>query len=58
MHSAIAECIPAEELSADYIIPSVFNRRVGKRVARAVARAARKTGVAGRRPKVSARQDD
>jgi malate dehydrogenase (oxaloacetate-decarboxylating) len=56
--TAIAECIPAEELSADYIIPSVFNRRVGKRVARAVARAARKTGVAGRRPKVSARQDD
>ena len=37
---AIAELIPLEELSADYIIPSVFNRDVAPRVAAAVARAA------------------
>jgi len=51
---AIADSIPEEELSPDYIIPSVFNRRVAKRVARAVAAAARKSGVAGRVPKGSA----
>jgi len=51
---AIADCIPEEELSPDYIIPSVFHRRVAKRVARAVADAARKSGVAGRVPKASA----
>jgi malate dehydrogenase (oxaloacetate-decarboxylating) len=37
---AIAELIPLDELSADYIIPSVFNRDVAPRVAAAVARAA------------------
>ncbi len=38
---AIAAVIPRDELSADYIIPSVFNRKVTRRVARAVAEAAR-----------------
>ncbi len=37
---AIAELIPLDELSADYIIPSVFNRDVAPRVAAAVARVA------------------
>jgi malate dehydrogenase (oxaloacetate-decarboxylating) len=37
---AIAGVIPAEELSADYIVPSVFNGEVAPRVAAAVAQAA------------------
>jgi malate dehydrogenase (oxaloacetate-decarboxylating) len=37
---AIAGVIPREELSADYIVPSVFNREVAPRVAAAVADAA------------------
>jgi len=50
---AIADVVREEELSPDYIIPSVFNRKVGKRVASAVARAAHKTGVARRIPKAT-----
>jgi malate dehydrogenase (oxaloacetate-decarboxylating) len=45
---AIAGAIPADELSADYIIPSVFNRAVAPAVAAAVAEAAVRTGVARR----------
>jgi malate dehydrogenase (oxaloacetate-decarboxylating) len=45
---AIAEAIPADELSADYVIPSVFNRSVAPAVAAAVAEAAQRTGVARR----------
>jgi malate dehydrogenase (oxaloacetate-decarboxylating) len=37
---AIAAAIPVEELSADYIVPSVFNREVAPLVAAAVAEAA------------------
>ncbi|MFQ5700702.1 MAG: NAD-dependent malic enzyme [Acidobacteriota bacterium] len=48
---AIASIVPDEELSPDYIIPSVFNRRVTHAVARGVARAAHETGVARRLPK-------
>lgn len=43
---ALAELITPEELSADYIIPAAFDRRVGKAVAKAVAEAARNTGAA------------
>ena len=43
---ALAELIAAEELSADYIIPKAFDPRVGPAVAKAVAEAARRTGVA------------
>ena len=43
---ALADLIPAEELSEDYIIPKAFDKRVGPAVAKAVAEAARKTGVA------------
>ena len=50
---AIADIIQDEELSADYIIPSVFNRKVGKQVAASVAWAAHKTGVARRLPKAT-----
>jgi malate dehydrogenase (oxaloacetate-decarboxylating) len=46
---AIARVIPAEELHADYIIPSVFNRRVAESVAEAVANAAVTSGVARRK---------
>ena len=48
---AIAETISDEDLSPDYIVPSVFNRTVAKRVATAVARAAHKTRVSRRMPK-------
>jgi malate dehydrogenase (oxaloacetate-decarboxylating) len=43
---AIAGCISRRELSPEYIVPSVFNREVAKRVAAAVTEAAIKTGVA------------
>ena len=46
---AIAGCITPEELSEEYIVPSVFNKNVTTRVARAVAAAARQSGVAQRR---------
>jgi malate dehydrogenase (oxaloacetate-decarboxylating) len=45
---AIAEAIADDELSADYVIPSVFNRAVAPAVAAAVADAARTTGSARR----------
>jgi len=45
---AIAAVVSDRELSDDYIIPSVFNKKVVESVARAVARAAVKTGVARR----------
>jgi malate dehydrogenase (oxaloacetate-decarboxylating) len=50
---AIAAVISDDELQADYIIPSVFNRDVVKVVAAAVARAAEDSGVA-RRPAAAA----
>ena len=43
---ALAELITDEELSEDYIIPKAFDKRVGPAVAKAVAEAAKKTGVA------------
>lgn len=43
---ALADFIPDEELSADYIIPAAFAKGVGKAVAKAVAKAAVETGVA------------
>jgi malate dehydrogenase (oxaloacetate-decarboxylating) len=45
---AIARVIPEDELHADYIIPSVFNRRVAEAVAEGVAGAAVDSGVARR----------
>jgi len=46
---AIADGISAVELNEEYIVPSVFNRRVARQVARAVAAAAHGSGVARRR---------
>ena len=43
---ALADLISDEELTPDYIIPKAFDKRVGPAVAKAVAEAARKTGVA------------
>ena len=43
---ALAELISEDELSEDYIIPKAFDHRVGPAVAKAVAEAARRTGVA------------
>ncbi|MBE6920968.1 MAG: NAD-dependent malic enzyme [Ruminococcaceae bacterium] len=43
---AIAGLISDEELNADYIIPAAFDERVGPAVAKAVAEAARASGVA------------
>jgi len=45
---AIADCISDVELSPDYIIPSVFNRKVASSVAAAVEDAAYRTRVARR----------
>ena len=44
--AALAGLISDEERSADYIIPKAFDPRVGPAVAKAVAEAARRTGVA------------
>jgi malate dehydrogenase (oxaloacetate-decarboxylating) len=43
---AIADAIGEDELAADYVIPSVFNRAIAPGVAAAVAAAAHQTGVA------------
>jgi len=45
---AIANIIPDDHLTEDYIVPSVFDKRVVPAVARAVARAAHNSGVARR----------
>jgi malate dehydrogenase (oxaloacetate-decarboxylating) len=45
---AIAQVVSPRELSEDYIIPSVFNKKVAPAVAHAVVRAAVKSGVARR----------
>ena len=45
---AIASCVGKDELSEDYIIPSMFNRKVVAAVAREVARTAHRTKVARR----------
>ena len=46
---ALASCVNRDELSAEYIIPSVFNKNVAPAVAHGVARAAHETAAAGRR---------
>ena len=47
---AIANVISENELRPDYIIPSVFDRRVVQAVAAAVSQTAIQTGVARRQP--------
>ncbi len=54
---AIAAIISDPELQPDYIIPSVFNRRVTAAVAAAVQDAARLTGVARREGSVASSRD-
>jgi len=46
--TAIAGCITPTELCEDYIIPSIFNRVVAPRVAKAVVKAAHRTHVSRR----------
>ena len=46
---ALATVVKPEELEADYIVPSVFNREVAPAVAEAVAEAAERSGVARKR---------
>ncbi len=55
---AIADLIPEDTLSEEYIIPSVFDKQVVQRVSQAVAQAARQTGVARRRPRIEGAQPD
>ena len=43
---ALADLIPEEELSEQNVIPSAFDKRVVPAVAKAVAQAARDSGVA------------
>ena len=54
---AIASCVGKEELSEDYIIPSMFNRKVALTVAKEVIRAAHRTKVARRTAKAYAEID-
>jgi len=49
---AISSIVTDGELCGDYIIPSVFDRRVAKAVSKAVAKAAKESGVARRQPKL------
>jgi malate dehydrogenase (oxaloacetate-decarboxylating) len=51
---AIADSIPPEQLSADYIVPSVFDRSVAPAVARAIGEAAIAAGVTRERQEVPA----
>ncbi|MEX0772765.1 MAG: NAD-dependent malic enzyme [Balneolales bacterium] len=46
--NAIANCIDEEDLSEEYIVPSVFNKQVVRRVSRAVKEAAYESGTAKR----------
>ena len=46
--NAIAGIIGEDELHPDYIIPSVFDKRVGEAVAKEVENAAYESGVARR----------
>ena len=43
---ALADLISPDELHEDYILPAAFDARVGGAVSKAVAEAARRTGVA------------
>ena len=43
---ALSDLVAPEELNEEYILPKAFDPRVGKTVAKAVAEAARRTGVA------------
>jgi malate dehydrogenase (oxaloacetate-decarboxylating) len=53
---AIAQVVPQDQLHAEYIVPSVFNRDVAPCVAAAVARAAAESAVA-RRPVAAAQEE-
>ena len=48
---AIASIVSRKELHEEYVIPSVFNKKVAAAVAREVIRSAQKGGVARRRPR-------
>ncbi len=54
----IAEVISPSELSEDYIIPSVFDRRVAEAVAKAVGDEARRAGLARETPATSVAASD
>jgi malate dehydrogenase (oxaloacetate-decarboxylating) len=47
---AIQGIIADDELSSEYVIPSVFDQRTGPAVAKAVMEAAYQTGMARREP--------
>lgn len=55
---AIGGVISEDELSPDYIVPSVFNRKVAPAVAEAVAQAAMRDGVAGRSKDTGRSEDE
>jgi malate dehydrogenase (oxaloacetate-decarboxylating) len=43
---AIADCVPEDHLNSEYIVPSIFDKNVTRKVAREVAKSARHTKVA------------
>ncbi|MET0852906.1 MAG: NAD-dependent malic enzyme, partial [Candidatus Rokuibacteriota bacterium] len=50
---AIASVVTRKELHEEYIIPSVFNKKVALVVAREVIRAAQRGGIARRRRRLA-----
>ena len=50
---AIASVVTRKELHEEYIIPSVFNKKVALAVAREVIRAAQRGGIARRRRRLA-----
>ena len=49
---AIADCVPEDHISSEYIIPSIFDKNVTRKVAREVAKSARSTGVSRKKSKL------
>ncbi|SMO90378.1 NAD-dependent malic enzyme [Fodinibius sediminis] len=49
---SIAECIDENDLGEEYIVPSVFNKQVVRRVAKAVKEAAYESGAAKRKKEI------
>jgi malate dehydrogenase (oxaloacetate-decarboxylating) len=49
--TALAQVIPESALSADYVVPSLFDKQVVPAIAKAVARAACDSGIARRPPR-------
>ena len=52
---AIADSVPEDHISSEYIIPSIFDKAVTRKVAREVAKSARHTGAARKKSRLDLR---